>query len=72
MTDWTAVYQQLGTVYNDTEIGELAGGLSRNIVNQVRNGTYKFKHDPGFEAGKKLLAAVEELENSKTMPLEGV
>jgi hypothetical protein len=67
MTDWSAAYRTLATAgYSDREIGELAGGLSRNIVNQVRNGTYKFKHDPGHEAGTRVLTAVAQFERGQS------
>lgn len=58
--DWQLVYKQLAEAgYNDAEIAKLAG-VSRNVVNRVRNGKYRHRtHEPGFEGGKRLVEALE-------------
>lgn len=62
-TDWQDVYRRLNAAgYSDEAIHQIAGGLSRSIICKVRNGTYRFKHDPGHEAGTRLLVVLDNLE----------
>lgn len=65
-TDWSEVYRKLHAAgYSDEAIRAISGGLSRNIICHVRNGTYRFKHDPGHEAGTRLLAKLKEIEDQE-------
>ncbi|WP_055128443.1 helix-turn-helix domain-containing protein [Pseudomonas mediterranea] len=74
MTDWTKAYQALAKAgYSDAEIAAISG-VTRSTVCNVRNGTWCYKHDPGYEGGVAVLAAIEkavadgDLEEN---PLEG-
>lgn len=65
-TDWQDVYRKLNAAgYSDEAIRAVAGGLSRNIICKVRNGTYKFQHDPGHEAGSRLLNELAKLKDNE-------
>lgn len=58
MTNWTKAYQALAKAgYSDAEI-EVISGVTRSTVCNVRNGTWPYKHDPGYEGGVAVLAAI--------------
>lgn len=55
MTDWCKAYNGLSTAgFTDDQIAELAG-VSRSVINAVRNGVYPHNHEPGYEGGKRVL-----------------
>jgi len=57
--NWRAAYNSLSRLgYSDDAIGDLAG-CSRAVINKVRNGTYPFNHDPGYEGGERVVAALD-------------
>uniref|UniRef100_A0A6M3M5P5 Uncharacterized protein n=1 Tax=viral metagenome TaxID=1070528 RepID=A0A6M3M5P5_9ZZZZ len=59
MIDWQKVYAGLHAAgFTDGQIAEL-GGLSRRVVNRVRNNAYQHEtHEPGYEGGQALLDAL--------------
>jgi len=65
MIDWQEAYNKLYAAgYSDDKIARLAG-LSRYVVNRVRNGRYIHNHQgPGYEGGAAVLAAVQALEGT--------
>ena len=61
MNVWTAAYRALhNSGLTDEQIGALAG-ISRVIVNRVRNDAYAFDHEPGYEGGARVKEAVAKL-----------
>lgn len=61
MTDWTKAYQALAKAgYSDSDI-ERISGVTRSTVCNVRNGTWQYKHDPGYEGGVAVLAELEKV-----------
>jgi hypothetical protein len=56
MTDWAKAYNGLSAAgFTDDQIAGLAG-VTRAVINSVRNGNYAFRHEPGYEGGKTVLA----------------
>lgn len=53
--DWGDVYRRLHAYgVSDVELSQLSG-VTRSVVNKVRNSQYEFKHDPGYTRGRDLL-----------------
>jgi hypothetical protein len=56
VVDWPTVYVALHEAgYTDQQIAEQAG-VTRAVVNAVRNGVYPHNHEPGYEGGRRVLA----------------
>lgn len=74
MTDWTKAYQALAKAgYSDSDI-ERISGVTRSTVCNVRNGTWQYRHDPGYEGGVAVLAEIDKAVAEGKLeenPLEG-
>lgn len=61
MTDWRKAYVALAKAgYTDEQIGSYAG-VTRAVVNGVRNGTWPHPHEPKHSGGVKILALINGL-----------
>jgi len=59
--DWAELYARLHTAgYSDAVIAVMAG-VTRAVVNAVRNRTYVHNHEPGYEGGCRIVAAAKNL-----------
>ncbi|MNM99013.1 hypothetical protein D3C81_1115620 [compost metagenome] len=60
MTDWRKAYVGLAKAgYTDEQIAELAG-VTRAVINGVRNGTWPYPHEPKHSGGQRILHYVDE------------
>jgi len=60
MTDWRKAYNGLSTAgYTDDQIATIAG-VTRSVINAVRNGSYPHNHEPGYEGGKRVVDHITE------------
>lgn len=60
MTDWRKAYMGLAAAgYTDEQIATLAG-VTRAVVNGVRNGTWPHPHEPKYSGGQRVLACINE------------
>lgn len=58
MINWRRAYNGLCRAgYTDDQIAELAG-VTRGVINGVRNGTYNHPHEPLYSGGVRILQAI--------------
>jgi hypothetical protein len=60
MTDWRKAYTGLSDAgYTDDQIAQVAG-ITRAVVNGVRNGTWPHPHEPKHAGGQRVIALINE------------
>lgn len=58
MDKWRAAYIGLSNAgYTDDQIAEIAG-VTRAVINGVRNGTYNHHYEPSHSGGEAIIAAI--------------
>jgi hypothetical protein len=59
--DWAKVYRSLHDHGRSDSWIAAQAGVTRSVVNAVRNSTYAHNHEPGYKGGRRVLAVLKNI-----------